>query len=99
MRIEDLFIIKFIYFQEYLWFRWEFYLLQFTGFIIILAELNRAPFDLLEGESELVSGYNVEFGGNGFGIFFMIENLIIIFWSILFIYLFYGGIQFFLLLI
>nr|YP_010719170.1 NADH dehydrogenase subunit 1 [Sirex nitobei]WDR47220.1 NADH dehydrogenase subunit 1 [Sirex nitobei] len=98
LSIEDLFITKFINFQEYFWYWWEFYLLQFTGFLIILSELNRAPFDLLEGESELVSGYNVEFGGNGFGMFFMMENLMIIFWSILFIYLFYGGIQSFFLM-
>merc|ERR1711974_398145 len=41
----------------------------------VLAELNRTPFDLLEGESELVSGFNTEFGSRGFTLLFIGEYL------------------------
>uniref|UniRef100_A0AAU6QD82 NADH-ubiquinone oxidoreductase chain 1 n=1 Tax=Aspidophiura sp. TaxID=3135528 RepID=A0AAU6QD82_9ECHI len=49
-------------------------------FITTLAETNRTPFDLAEGESELVSGYNVEYSGAPFALFFIGEyaNIIII---------------------
>lgn len=60
-------------------------------FISILAETNRVPFDLPEAESELVSGYNVEYSAVGFVLFFLAEYSNIILMSSLFVCLFLGG--------
>jgi NADH-quinone oxidoreductase subunit H len=61
-------------------------------FIIgIFAELQRAPFDLLEAEQELSSGYNVEYGGMRFGMFFMAEYMKMISFSAIAAVLFFGG--------
>lgn len=57
--------------------------LIFVLFLIALAETNRSPFDFAEGESELVSGYNVEYRGPGFVLLFLSEYLSILFMSAL----------------
>ena len=60
-------------------------------FISILAETNRVPFDLPEAESELVSGYNVEYSSIGFTFFFLAEYSNIVLMSSLLGVLFLGG--------
>jgi len=64
----------------------------FLMFLVsILAETNRAPFDLPEAESELVSGYNVEYSSMGFALFFLGEYSSMILMSSLTVLLFLGG--------
>lgn len=62
-------------------------------FVTTLAETNRAPFDFAEGESELVSGFNVEYGSGGFALLFVAEYLNILLISILSAVLFIGRIS------
>ena len=57
-------------------------------FIRILAELNRTPIDFIEGESELVSGFNVEYFRRGFRIIFIAEYGIILYFRYIIIILF-----------
>ena len=62
-------------------------------FICSIAEAGRAPFDLMEAESEIVAGYNIEYSGLKFGMFFVGEFLHTFTLAILFATLFLGGWQ------
>ena len=60
-------------------------------FIAGIAETNRAPFDVSEGESEIVAGFHVEYSGVAFAMFFLAEYMNLILISILVSIMFFGG--------
>ena len=60
-------------------------------FIAGVAETNRAPFDVSEGESEIVAGFHVEYSGMAFAMFFLAEYMNLILISILTSIMFFGG--------
>nr|YP_004123544.1 NADH dehydrogenase subunit 1 [Cynoglossus abbreviatus]ACT80243.1 NADH dehydrogenase subunit 1 [Cynoglossus abbreviatus]AFB71286.1 NADH dehydrogenase subunit 1 [Cynoglossus abbreviatus] len=81
----------FIYAQENMslvWFTWP---LCLMWFISTIAETNRTPFDLVEGESELVSGFNVEYAAGPFALFFLAEYANILLMNSITIILFFGN--------
>ncbi|MEN6408871.1 MAG: NADH-quinone oxidoreductase subunit NuoH [Anaerolineaceae bacterium] len=63
----------------------------FIFFVSTIAEVGRSPFDLLEAESELVAGYNVEYSGLKFGMFYVAEFLHSFTVAMLFSVIFLGG--------
>lgn len=81
--------------QSMIWNIFPFLPLFFLFIISILAETNRHPFDLPEAESELVSGYNVEYSAITFAFFFLAEYANILMMSLLTTCLFLGGWFFF----
>lgn len=81
-------------FWVYQYFSWFLLLIIPLGvrwFISSLAETNRSPFDFAEGESELVSGFNIEYSSGGFAILFMAEYARILFIRGLFVALLCGN--------
>lgn len=76
-------VVDFMKWQIYLWYVFLLIPLFFIFFIRVLAELNRRPMDFIEGESELVSGFNIEYFSGSFALIFMAEYGMIIFFSYL----------------
>nr|APX40355.1 NADH dehydrogenase subunit 1 [Cryptocephalus vittatus] len=83
--------MDFLKYQENIWLFFIMIPLCMMLFISCLAETNRTPFDFAEGESELVSGFNVEYSSGGFALIFLAEYSSIIFMSMICSLLFLGG--------
>nr|SSW88887.1 NADH dehydrogenase subunit 1 [Pharmacophagus antenor] len=89
--VMDFNLMKFFYFQEKVWFIFLMIPLGLCWLSSSMAETNRTPFDFAEGESELVSGFNLEYSSGGFALIFLAEYSSILFMSMLFIMIYGGG--------
>nr|YP_010222588.1 NADH dehydrogenase subunit 1 [Macroscytus subaeneus]UCC46038.1 NADH dehydrogenase subunit 1 [Macroscytus subaeneus] len=83
-------LLDFMVYQSSVWFIFFSFPLFYCWLSSCLAETNRAPFDFAEGESELVSGFNVEYSSGGFAFIFLSEYMNIIFMSMLTVIMFMG---------
>nr|YP_010305103.1 NADH dehydrogenase subunit 1 [Spodoptera depravata]QTZ20296.1 NADH dehydrogenase subunit 1 [Spodoptera depravata]ULR86996.1 NADH dehydrogenase subunit 1 [Spodoptera depravata] len=89
--IMDFNLMSFFFYQNYIWFIILMFPLSLCWMSSSLAETNRTPFDFAEGESELVSGFNIEYSSGGFALIFLAEYSSILFMSLLFVLLYMGG--------
>nr|ANJ70629.1 NADH dehydrogenase subunit 1 [Pterostichus madidus] len=89
--IESFSLMEFMLYQKFIWMIFLSLPLSFVWFVSSLAETNRTPFDFAEGESELVSGFNVEYSSGGFALIFLSEYSSILFMSMLFCVMFLGS--------
>nr|ADO60611.1 NADH dehydrogenase subunit 1 [Mycetophagus quadripustulatus] len=84
-------LLDFFKYQKFIWLIFLCMPLSLMWFISSLAETNRTPFDFAEGESELVSGFNVEYSSGGFALIFLAEYSSILFMSMICVLMFLGG--------
>nr|YP_010326855.1 NADH dehydrogenase subunit 1 [Athetis thoracica]UNP54103.1 NADH dehydrogenase subunit 1 [Athetis thoracica] len=89
--IMDFNLVNFYTYQSLVWFIFLMFPLGLCWMSSSLAETNRTPFDFAEGESELVSGFNIEYSSGGFALIFLAEYSSILFMSMLFVLLYLGG--------
>nr|YP_009182726.1 NADH dehydrogenase subunit 1 [Davidina armandi]AHH34338.1 NADH dehydrogenase subunit 1 [Davidina armandi] len=84
-------LLSFVIYQELVWFMFMMFPLSLCFMSSLMAEVNRTPFDFAEGESELVSGFNIEYSSGGFALIFLAEYSSILFMSLLFVIFYMGG--------
>nr|UBA16584.1 NADH dehydrogenase subunit 1 [Pseudergolis wedah] len=84
-------LLKFLDYQYLIWFIFLMFPLGMCFLSSLMAETNRTPFDFAEGESELVSGFNIEYSSGGFALIFLAEYSNILFMSLLFCVVYMGG--------
>nr|ADY25062.1 NADH dehydrogenase subunit 1 [Chilo suppressalis] len=84
-------MMKFMIYQNLIWFIIIMIPLSMCWFSSSLAETNRTPYDFAEGESELVSGFNIEYSSGGFALIFLAEYSSILFMSLLMVLIYMGG--------
>nr|YP_009112368.1 NADH dehydrogenase subunit 1 [Prays oleae]AIY61502.1 NADH dehydrogenase subunit 1 [Prays oleae] len=84
-------MMKFSIYQLNMWFMFIMFPLMMCWLSSSMAETNRTPFDFAEGESELVSGFNIEYSSGGFVLIFLAEYSSILFMSMFFTLMYLGG--------
>nr|UAT98091.1 NADH dehydrogenase subunit 1 [Kentrochrysalis streckeri] len=89
--IMDFNLMMFYIYQKMVWMMFLMIPLSMMWVSSMLAETNRTPFDFAEGESELVSGFNIEYSSGGFALIFLAEYSSILFMSFLFVIIYMGG--------
>nr|YP_009539772.1 NADH dehydrogenase subunit 1 [Apostictopterus fuliginosus]AYP72710.1 NADH dehydrogenase subunit 1 [Apostictopterus fuliginosus] len=89
--IMDFNLVKFSFYQSMIWFIFMMIPLGLSCLSSMMAETNRTPFDFAEGESELVSGFNIEYSSGSFALIFLAEYSSILFMSLMFNLIYLGG--------
>nr|AWV84315.1 NADH dehydrogenase subunit 1 [Calliopsida cinnabarina] len=91
LMVESYNMLDFLIIQHSIWFIFLMFPLSMCWISSSMAETNRSPFDFSEGESELVSGFNVEYSSCSFAFIFLAEYSSIIFMSMMFCIIFLGS--------